>query len=350
MRYIIKNILNMELNMGKTESIVEILKQELAEGKYPINSRFPSEYELSDRFNVNKKTANKAVTLLVTEGLLERGRGGKGTIVCSTIKFPRHHVVYLGSLKHSYFAKLGHGIQTAALENNSLMSVVTPTIEQFHSVLQSLNNSSIDGILTSSFGLLPEMKKPVVYLEDQNGEIKYPDYVACDSYAAGYQLMREIIARGHRNIAILFHYMNNPKRLDGFYDAMKEAGITDYKERTFVSMDFTQGESNMILKQIQKKFPGFTAISACSDDDIFRMIKSMQRSGIPWEGKIAMTGIGNIPEIVSCCSIATVEQHPFRIGGIAFRKLLKKIKNPEMTINELVDIELINMKNIPVIK
>ena len=80
MRYIIKNILNMELNMGKTESIVEILKQELAEGKYPVNSRFPSEYELSDRFNVNKKTANKAVTLLVTEGLLERGRGGKGQL------------------------------------------------------------------------------------------------------------------------------------------------------------------------------------------------------------------------------------------------------------------------------
>lgn len=334
--------------MGKTESIVQTLKHELMKGIYPVGSKFPSEYELADRFTVNKKTANKAVSLLVSDGLLERGRGGKGTIVCAVSKFPKYHIVYLGSLKHSYFAKLGHGIQTAALENNSLMSVVTPTIEQFHSVLQMLNNSNIDGILTSSFGLLPDMKKPVIYLEDQNGTIEYPEYVACDSYAAGYQIMREIIARGHRNIVILFHYMNNPKRLDGFYDAMKEAGISDYRERTFVSMDFTQGESNMLLKQIQKKFPGFTTIAACSDDDTFRMIKSMQRSSIQWEGKIAMTGIGNMPEIVSCYPIATVEQHPFRIGGIAFRKLLEKIKKPELQIREMVDVEVINVKNIPV--
>lgn len=336
--------------MGKTESIIEILKKELSVGKYPVNTRFPSEYELSDRFNVNKKTANKAVTLLVSEGLLERGRGGKGTLVCSTSKFPKHHIVYLGSLNHCYFARVAHGIQTAALENNSLMSVVTPTIEQFHSVLQTLDNSNIDGILTNSFGLLPEIKKPVIYLEDQNGEIKYPEYVACDSYAAGYQLMKEIIARGHRNIVLLFHYMCNPKRLNGFYDAMKEVGITDYKERTFISMEYTQGESNMILLQMRKRFPGFTTIAACTDDDILRMIKSMQNFSIPWEGKIAMTGIGNIPEISSIYPIATVEQHPFRIGGTAYRKLLEKIRNPELKINELIDIELINLNNIPVIK
>ncbi|MBE6405716.1 MAG: GntR family transcriptional regulator [Lentisphaerae bacterium] len=340
----------MERTMGKTESIIQILKEELIQGKYPVNSRFPSEYELSDRFGVNKKTVNKAVTLLVSEGFLVRGRGGKGTIVCTTSKFPQYHVVYLGSLRQSYFAKLGDGIQMAALENNSIMSVVTPTIEQFHSVLQNLNNSNIDGILTSSYGMLPEMKKPVIYLEDQNGDIKYPDYVACDSYAAGYNLMKEIIARGHRNIVLLFHFMNNPKRLQGFYDAMEEAGITDYKERTFMSMEFTTEESNVFLSQMRRKFPGFSAVVACSDDDIFRVIKSMQHFGIRWEGKIAMAGFGNIPEISSFYPIATVEQSPVRIGRHAYKKLLQKIKNPELSVQELVDTELINIDNIPVIK
>ena len=335
--------------MGKTESILQILRQELSDGKYPVNSRFPSEYELSDRFDVNKKTVNKAVTLLVSEGLLERGRGGKGTIVCTTAKFPRYHVVFLGILQHSYFARIGHGIQTAALEHNSLMSVVSPAIEQFHTVLQSLNNSNIDGILTTSYGMLPEMKKPVLYLEDQCGETVYPDYVACDSYAAGYQLMQEILARGHRNIVILFHYLNNPKRLEGFYKAMNEAGITNGKERTFISMDFSQGEANMIYRQMQTKFPGFTTIAACSDDDAFRIIKTMQHYGIQWENKIAVAGIGNIPSISSFYPIATVEQHPFRIGGIAFRKLLQKIQKPDLQIRELVDVEVVNSKNIPVI-
>ena len=144
--------------------------------------------------------------------------------------------------------------------------------------------------------------------------------------------------------------MNNPKRLQGFYDAMEEAGITDYKERTFMSMEFTTEESNVFLSQMRRKFPGFSAVVACSDDDIFRVIKSMQHFGIRWEGKIAMAGFGNIPEISSFYPIATVEQSPVRIGRHAYKKLLQKIKNPELSVQELVDTELINIDNIPVIK
>ena len=335
--------------MGKTDEIIQILRQELAEGKYPVNSRFPSEYELSDRFSVNKKTANKAVTMLVTDGLLERGRGGKGTIVCTTTKFPRYHVVYLGGLWHSLFALIAHGIQAAALENNCIMSVASPTIEQFHSVLQNLEHSNIDGILTASFGLLPPMKKPVIYLDDQNGNIQFPEYVACNSYSAGYQLMRELIRCGHRNIVIVFQHMLNLKRLKGFHDAMKEAGIMDYNERTFFSREFTLGEMHMIHQQIQAKYPGFTAVATCSDDDLHRMIKVFQSKGISWEGKIAMAGIGNVSAVSSFYPIVTVEQHPFRIGGIAFRKMLEKIRNPELKVHELIDVELVNPKNIPII-
>ena len=333
--------------MGKTETIFQILKEELKQGKYPVNSRFPSEYDLAERFGVNKKTGNKAVTLLVSEGLLERGRGGKGTIICSTVKYPRHHVVFICNIRHSYFAKLAHGIQMAALEDNSIMSIVSPTIEQFHSVLQKLDNSNIDGIITASYGLLPEMKKPVLYLEDQTGEIIYPDFVACDSCNAGYNQMKEILARGHRDIVLLFHYMSNPKRLEGFYTAMKEAGIRDYRERTFPSMDFTLGDMNMILTQIRKKYPSFTAVAACSDDDIFRMIRAMHQQKMDWVGKISLSGFGNLPEISNFYPISTVEQHPLRIGGIAYRKLLEKIANPDLQIRELVDTELIHLENIP---
>lgn len=48
----------------------------LAAGKYPGGTRFPSEYELAERFGVHKITANKAVSLLVNEHLLKRGSRG----------------------------------------------------------------------------------------------------------------------------------------------------------------------------------------------------------------------------------------------------------------------------------
>ena len=106
----------------------------------------------------------------------------------------------------------------------------------------------------------------------------------------------------------------------------------------------------MLLSQMRRKFPGFTAVAACSDDDIFRIIQSMQNAGIRWEGKIAMAGFGNIQGISSFYPIATVEQYPVRIGRLAYKKLLQKIKSPDLPVRELIDTELVNTDNIPVIK
>ena len=88
---------------------------------------------------------------------------------------------------------------------------------------------------------------------------------------------------------------------------------------------------------------------SCSDDDILRMIISMRRQGIEWEGRKAMIGFGNIPGISSVYPIATVDQHPLRIGAEAYRLLLKKIADPDTVIQEYLDTELVNLQNIPVI-
>ena len=58
--------------------------------------------------------------------------------------------------------------------------------------------------------------------------------------------------------------------------------------------EYTIGETNLLLTRICRKYPGFTAVVSCSDDDILRMIISMRQKKIEWEGKIAMTGFGNL--------------------------------------------------------
>ncbi len=52
-------------------------------------ARFPSEYELQERFTVSRFTANKAVALLAAEGLLKRGVRGSGTYVKKLNQFPK---------------------------------------------------------------------------------------------------------------------------------------------------------------------------------------------------------------------------------------------------------------------
>ncbi|MBQ6599108.1 MAG: LacI family DNA-binding transcriptional regulator, partial [Lentisphaeria bacterium] len=158
-----------------------------------------------------------------------------------------------------------------------------------------------------------------------------------------------LLKRGHRDIVLLFQTKNNPERLQGYYDAMREARITDYEKRTFRMFEYTVGETNLLLKRICRQYPGFTAVVSCSDDDILRMIVSMRQQGIEWEGRKAMIGFGNLRGISNIYPIATVDQHPLRIGAEAYRLLLKKIADPDTVIQEYLDTELVNLQNIPVI-
>jgi DNA-binding GntR family transcriptional regulator len=56
------------------------LAAELAEGVYPVGSRFPTEQELCDRHGLGRHTVREALRLLEEAGLLSR-QAGAGTIV-----------------------------------------------------------------------------------------------------------------------------------------------------------------------------------------------------------------------------------------------------------------------------
>ena len=53
---------------SKTQQLFRQLRERIESGIYPVGSRFPSEDLLADEFEVNKKTANKAVDTLVSTG------------------------------------------------------------------------------------------------------------------------------------------------------------------------------------------------------------------------------------------------------------------------------------------
>ena len=340
------------MNLPRTDkktAILQTLRGELNAKKYPLNSRFPSEYLLAERFGVNKTTANKAVAMLTSEGYLKRGRGGQGTIVVRHTVFPKNHIAFIGVISHPFLALQAEGLQEAALEDDSVVSLIAPQPNKLTMTLNKLKNTKTDGIISSAYGLLPDIGIPVIYLEDKVGSLSLPDYVACDSYHPAFQMMQEVIRRGHRDIVLLVHVQSNPDRLRGYYDAMREAGIMDYEKRTFRMFEYTVGETNLLLKRICRQYPGFTAVVSCSDDDILRMIISMRQQGIEWEGRKAMIGFGNLRGISNVYPIATVDQHPVRIGAEAYRLLLEKIEHPEQTVQELLDTELVNLQNIPVI-
>jgi DNA-binding GntR family transcriptional regulator len=67
-------------------TVLEVVKQRIIDGQYPIGSFLPTEAELEKEFDVSKITVRKAVELLENDGYVKK-QSGKGTTVISNSLF-----------------------------------------------------------------------------------------------------------------------------------------------------------------------------------------------------------------------------------------------------------------------
>ena len=334
--------------MEKIDPMLTELRAELSAGKYDDDAHFPSEYELAERFGVNKKTANKAVSLLVSEGWLYRGRRGQGTLVSPVKPFPRGQICCISGLQNTYKAGFLQGAQAGALQHEYLLNYCSPPPEELPDLLKRLENSPVRGILTGYYGEL-HTRLPVIYIDRSSGDPESFYSVACNNYQGGYEMMKQILSRGHRNIVIFFQRNLMPDRLKGFYDAMSEAGISDGGKRTFFWLEDSRYEARKNLRQALKKYPGFSAVACGSDPQMFLTADALDQQGIPWRKRIALTGFGNLLGKDPILPAASVDQHPFNLGYTAAENLISLIegRGEDIPKQSMIDVELVNTGNIP---
>ena len=75
----------------------ETLADEIASGIHPVGGRFPTEFELCDRFGVSRHTVREALRALEDNGLMAR-QAGAGTTVLARAREPRYTRI-VGSLE-----------------------------------------------------------------------------------------------------------------------------------------------------------------------------------------------------------------------------------------------------------
>ncbi len=72
--------ITLRLAMTRYKELHQILADEIATGKHAVGGRFPTEFELCDRFAVSRHTIREALRMLQDQGLLSR-QAGSGTTV-----------------------------------------------------------------------------------------------------------------------------------------------------------------------------------------------------------------------------------------------------------------------------
>ena len=70
-------------DLARYKELRDILVEEIATGKHAVGGKFPTDYELCDRFKVSRHTVREALRGLQDQGLLSRQAGSGTTVLAS---------------------------------------------------------------------------------------------------------------------------------------------------------------------------------------------------------------------------------------------------------------------------
>lgn len=341
--------------MNKYEELVRELKNRILSGEFPPGGKFPSDFDLAEEYGVSKLTVNKAVSILACDGFIRRGIRRSPSIVLNDLPARETPLlVHIGEIIPPTITHIIQGIQRGAFMKGYMLALITERENMENTLHKICNDRNVKGIFVSSFDpLTPPKPLPVVYIDTEYPRHPERNTVNCDNYTGGRLAMEELISKGHRNILILSIAQEVPhmkERRRGMTDVMRENGIADAEKRIFyMTMHETSYELNR-LKEMQRNFPGFTAVATDSDDTAALFQRECARRGIRIPGDISVTGFGNLTWVRHTYHVTTVDQQPFEMGRCAAEVLIDLIEGRRSApVHETVEVRLVPGSSVKII-
>lgn len=336
----------METVGSKRQKVTEWLLEQIRSGAFPEGKRIPSKYDLAERFQINKMTANSAVEELVVKGYLERRARGGGTVVRPRAsRFKGSIAVFTGDVSVSYYSSLLIGIQEGAqvYGYNTLFyhRLVNNDPEE---TIQFLKMGGVSGVVIANFYQLSTLEQlPVLWIDKNRLPVLQGDFnhLMHDDYRGGQMLASHLYGLGHRKIVYISQVSDSlTRRYDGFREELEKHSIVPLTRESY----FRSGLSPQgFLRRLLKRFPETTAIACDGDNVAFEFYWSLKGMGLRVPEDISLTGFSGFPEVQRLIKLTTVDEHPHRIGFYASELLTslieKKISEP---VHELFDVEFIN--------
>jgi DNA-binding LacI/PurR family transcriptional regulator len=300
-------------------------------GRLKSGQKVPSEYALAREFGVNKTTANKAVSMLVSEGYLCRKRGA-GTFVADEFagKAPLLGM-YVNVRASAYAAQLLVGAQEeAAARGYGMVFFQSPTWG--HEVDEDrlwryVRSTNIRGLIINR----PYQRRlediPTLFL-DTTVPSEDVDQVQVDNLQGGRILAQHFLACGHRQVAFI---SQDPSRRDltdrakGFLSTFAKKGLGDSAGRLHA---FSPAKHNLAgtIQQMLLSDHRITGIAFDSDHVALHSIPVLRRLGKRVPQDISIAGFGHVTGADSPVHLTSVDEHPYTLGHLATSALLDRVE------------------------
>jgi DNA-binding LacI/PurR family transcriptional regulator len=329
-----------EIKENKSDVIKEYISDNIRSGK--LRNRIPSMQNLAKHFNVNVKTALKAVKALEKEGFVYAD-GAKGTFVNSK-KLETQAIAFIGLEFQESSEKMISEISALLRKSNSEYVSYAYLLERDfwkREISISMPSNTIGIIMEGGLTLgleyvIAHYKQPKVFLYR-----KYNDYpcIYQDVDSGIKQAMGHLCALGHRSAAYL-----GPKPKDESWniDLIKEEAFFKYAAEYDITTNknwnppvyYFVEEGEKAAKKILSDKNAPTAFVCVNDEVALGVINACEELGLNVPGDISIIGFDDRkPATIRNPQLTTVKVDYELIAQKGMDLLEKLIWNPE-TVTE----------------
>ncbi len=330
------------------------LKQAVAKGEYKPGERVASEHELARLRGLSRVTVRRATDLLIAEGLLER-RAGKGLYVREDEPAATRTVkVIVGNLAWEPSVRVARGAQQVARQHGVEVQVYDAhgsQEENLGTLLNVTKNGASGAILmalhTAAFNEAVMCVKaqgfPLVVVDHHPCEFDVPAVVA-DNYAGGLLVGRHLASLGHARVAFVGDCVASTvrARLDGFRDALAEAGIVLPRASVVdITPEDTLADWSEMVRHAAERLLGAerrpTAVF-CSCDAVARACyRACAALGLRIPQDVSLVGFDDDPLAEWLSPPLTTVRQPFaEMGRVAMRLLQRQLAEHEVKTETVV--------------
>ena len=251
--------------------------------------------------------------------------------------------VVLEDIANPFFVEVALGIETVLREADYSMFLTSSSWDQNkeEELVRKLLRNRVDGLIFApiepegeTVRLLKRREIPVVLV---NAESSDPDvsWVSANNYHGGYLAAQALVNTASKTLISLlgFPHQTSMSRREGFAAGVRELGsgrLLTYRplEKIYNFDGGYECVADLIARERIHDVP--TGIFALNDDVALGVITSLIEHGIPVPQQVSVVGYDDIPSAKrNQVPLTTIAQPQRRMGELAARALLDRLKTPE---------------------
>jgi LacI family transcriptional regulator len=346
------------------QQVARDIRRKILNGQMPVGSKLQTHRELAVTYGVSVITINKALSGLVSEGVLH-SRVGRGTYIAARpaesegVRAPAALGFVLRDLASPFFSLVAHAAQQRAdeLGYGLLFSSSSNRLDREEEQIQRFADMGVNGLIIASMSRTYRLSEPIRALHDRGFPyvmVSYTagsevHYVGTDVEQGGFLAAQHLIETGRRRIGYIgdkFGSMSAELRGSGYRRALTENALA--VDPTFLFEYPLEGEWNDFRSgyAIGERVAGLAVkpdgVFVYNDLGALGFQDALLDHGIRVPDDIAVVGLDDI-ELAGRARVplTTVRQPADRIGALAVDILLARLRGEQTETRKILQPELI---------